>query len=237
MIVSNYSKNVFINCPYDDRYKGLLDVILFVIVVFGFNPRVALESSDSGVNRIDKIVQLIKESKYGIHDLSRIISNTSGEYYRLNMPLELGIDYGCSRFLEPERSDKKFLILENEKFSLLKALSDLSGIDTKAHENNGAKLVECLRGWFAETVGLRDIPGPEKIFDDYTEDFQVYLLDKAKKLGFKETNYIQKISIPEYIDYVKEWRGTQSLYSNILSLVSDDKLHMPEEENALKDIG
>jgi hypothetical protein len=54
-----------------------------------------LERLDSGRPRIDKIISLIKESKYAIHDLSRLKAREAGEYYRLNMPFELGLDVGC----------------------------------------------------------------------------------------------------------------------------------------------
>ena len=44
----------------------------FTILFLGFTPRIALETLDSGQPRIDKIVRLIKESQYAIHDLSRV---------------------------------------------------------------------------------------------------------------------------------------------------------------------
>jgi len=65
----NYHKNVFINCPFDDKYFDLLQTLIFTICYYGFTPRISLESSDSGQLRLDKIIQLIKESRYSIHDL------------------------------------------------------------------------------------------------------------------------------------------------------------------------
>ena len=41
---------------------------------------------------------LIEQSRYAIHDLSRLQASREGEYYRLNMPLELGIGVGCKLF-------------------------------------------------------------------------------------------------------------------------------------------
>lgn len=230
MTSSNY--NVFINCPYDQTYKGLLDVILFVIVVSGFNPRLAKETSDSGENRIDKIIKLIQGSKYSIHDLSRMVSSKSGEIFRLNMPLELGIDYGCRKLLPKIYGDKKFLILDKEQYRFQKALSDLSGIDIKAHDDNGAKLMECIRDWFVETVGIRSIPSPDKMFSDYTDDFQPYLLEKAKDLGYTESNYFYKVTIVEYIDYVKSWKKDNTLYCKIVSFSNEDTT-APEKSHLL----
>jgi hypothetical protein len=81
-----FDRNVFINCPFDDGYRPLLRPLLFTVYALGFQPRIALENRDSGRPRIDKIVQLICESRYAIHDLSRIQATTIGEFFRLNMP-------------------------------------------------------------------------------------------------------------------------------------------------------
>lgn len=54
-----FEKNVFINCPFDEEYYALLRPLLFTVLSFGFNPRIAFERSDSGEQRINKICQLI----------------------------------------------------------------------------------------------------------------------------------------------------------------------------------
>jgi hypothetical protein len=92
-----FSKNVFINCPFDSEYDSLLRPILFTILYLGHNPQIASQTSDSGEQRINKILSLILKSKFSIHDLSRLKSAKSGEFFRLNMPFELGIDYACRR--------------------------------------------------------------------------------------------------------------------------------------------
>ena len=76
-----FKKNVFINCPFDSEYKLLLRPILFTIVYFGFNPQIASQSGDSGEQRINKILLLIRKSKYSIHDLSRIRSEKQNARY------------------------------------------------------------------------------------------------------------------------------------------------------------
>jgi hypothetical protein len=55
----DFEKNVFINCPFDSDYYPLLRPLLFTIVYLGFNPKIALERSDSGEQRIDKICELL----------------------------------------------------------------------------------------------------------------------------------------------------------------------------------
>lgn len=90
-----YDQNVFVNCPFDEDYVSFLRPMLFTVLYLGLEPRIALERADSGELRLTKIVELIKVSKYSIHDLSRSEAAQAGEPYRLNMPFELGVDYGC----------------------------------------------------------------------------------------------------------------------------------------------
>lgn len=103
----SFEKSVFINCPFDDEYKGMLRPILFLIIDMGFEPRIALESFNSGEARIEKIINIIQECKFALHDLSRIKSTKVGEFYRMNMPFELGLDIGCQRFKGDKWSAKK----------------------------------------------------------------------------------------------------------------------------------
>jgi hypothetical protein len=211
----NYEKNVFINCPFDDKYFELLRTLIFTIVYFGYNPRISLESSDSGLSRLEKIIKLIQESKYAVHDLSRLQAKSIDEYYRLNMPFELGIDYGLRRF-NPEFSDRRSVILETERYDYMKAISDINGFDIKSHEDIPEKLVECLRSWFSETVGLRNLNSSDKIYSDFI-DFNTDLYwSKMMKYAGKHTateaegfvdTEIQQMTLPEFIDEIKEWIG------------------------------
>jgi hypothetical protein len=60
--IDGYELNVFVNCPFDDKYLTLLRPLLFTIVYLGYRPRIASERSDSGENRLDKICELIQQS-------------------------------------------------------------------------------------------------------------------------------------------------------------------------------
>ena len=213
----NYEKHVFINCPFDDKYFDLLQTLLFAIIYYGFIPRISLENSDSGLPRLEKIIQLIEESKYSIHDLSRLQSKSANEFYRLNMPFELGIDYGLRKF-NPEYSDKKSLILETERYDYMKAISDINGFDIKNHEDIPVKLVECVRAWFSETVSLRNLNASDKVYSDFidfnTELFQQKMVKyqnghnttQAEIFARKE---IEEMTIPEYINEIENWNRRQ----------------------------
>lgn len=97
----SFERNVFVNCPFDERFLPLLRPLLFTIIYLDLSPRIALERTDSGESRLDKILQLIRESKYSIHDLSRSEAAAVGELYRLNMPFDLAsttaADYSVQR--------------------------------------------------------------------------------------------------------------------------------------------
>lgn len=199
-----FSRNVFVNCPFDDDYFPLLRPLLFCVIDLGFVPRIALESLDSGKPRFDKIVSLVRQSKYAIHDLSRLQSQTAGEFFRLNMPFELGIDVGCRLFGGGRWSGKKCLILEAEKYRYQIAISDLSSSDIAVHGNQPVNVVSEVRNWLNNEARLR-APGPEKLFGRFT-DFMADNYDSLKLRGFSDRD-IERLPIGELIVCIQEWVG------------------------------
>jgi hypothetical protein len=91
-------KDVFINCPFDTTYKPIFDAIVFAVKHLGFNARSALEVDDASEVRLAKIIRIIEECAYGIHDISAVAPRTGTDLPRFNMPLELGLYLGCQRF-------------------------------------------------------------------------------------------------------------------------------------------
>lgn len=198
-----FGKSVFINCPFDRKYYSLLRPLLFTIVYLGFNPRIALETSDSGESRIDKICELIKGCKYSVHDLSRLRARKIGEFYRLNMPFELGVDYGSRRFASARFRKKRYLILEEQPHDYKQALSDISGVDIKHHGNDPIRVVRAVRNWFVENVALGDVESPTIIwyrFNDFTADFYA----KRRTEGFSRDD-LNMMPIREYVSFIKSW--------------------------------
>lgn len=171
-MAEDFDENVFINCPFDDAYSKLLRPLLFTVVFLGHQPRIASERSDSLESRIEKICGLIRQSRYTIHDLSRIRASKVDEFYRMNMPFELGIEYGRRLFGEGRLGDKRCLILESTPHALRRALSDLAGIDVKSHGDEPIGVVRAVRNWFRDTVGVRPIEGPSGIWFDSTPSLQ-----------------------------------------------------------------
>jgi hypothetical protein len=204
-----FDSNVFINCPFDTPYQSLLRPLLFTTLCAGFNPRIASERSDSAEQRIDKICELVESSKYSIHDLSRIQSSKKGEYYRLNMPFELGIDYGCRKYGRPSFRNKKFLVLAEDRHNYGRALSDLSGIDIKYHLSKPEKIIREARNWFVETVNLRNIKSASGIWDDFNEFMAEF--DTARRMDGFEDEDIFDMPVPEFVSFIRDWLKANSL--------------------------
>lgn len=194
----DFDKNIFINCPFDDDYFPLLKPLLYTLKKIGFKPRISLERNDSGEIRLHKIKELIESSKYSIHDLSRAKAKKAGEYFRQNMPFELGLDLGCRDY---KFKGKKILILEEEKYSTQKSLSDLSFADCKCHRGEAEELVYEVRNWFAEN-GHKKVPSASSIWDGYNE-FYADLYEEKSNLGFKPKD-INRLPIPEFMDFIDE---------------------------------
>lgn len=199
--MSSFERNVFVNCPFDSDYRDLLLSIVFTIKYLGFEPRLALERSDSGESRIKKILDLIKNSKYGIHDISRMKAKSRGEHSRMNMPFELGIDYGCQHLGSPKLKTKKILVLEEQKYSYQKALSDLSGSDIKDHDNQPLAAIKAVRNWFIPDE-LEQGASHTVIFEKYMF-FQSYLFDELVVKHGHET--IEGIQVSEIITCMSRW--------------------------------
>lgn len=199
--MDSFEKNIFINCPFDDDFRQLLVPLVFTIKYFDYIPKLALEKANSGESRIDKIVSLIERSKFGIHDLSRIVSTSKDEHYRMNMPFELGVDYGCQKFKGGRWADKKILILEKERYRYQKALSDLSGSDIKNHDNDPIKIITAVRDWLV-TEELSAGASGRKIWYKFI-DFQTYLYERVIEEDGHES--VDEVPIPEVIFHMSNW--------------------------------
>jgi hypothetical protein len=109
-------RNVFINCPFDRKYRALLRAILFAVHDCGFRARSALEVEDSGEVRVQKILRIISESPFGIHDISRVEPDRSTNLPRFNMPLELGLFLGAKAFGVADQQAKRCIVLDEQPY-------------------------------------------------------------------------------------------------------------------------
>jgi hypothetical protein len=148
-----YDRSVFLNCPFDEAYRPLLHAAIFTIHDCGFIARTALEDVGSGETRLDKIVRIIGESRFSIHDISRVESGgAEGEpaLPRFNMPFECGLCFGAMVFAEPARArGRDLLILAGEPHQNQRTLSDLAGQDARYHRGQVEDLVKAVRAFLA----------------------------------------------------------------------------------------
>jgi hypothetical protein len=122
---------VFLNIPYDDRFKRLYVAYIVGLIQLGLEPRVTL-GIPGGQRRLDRIFKLVQSCRYSIHDLSRVeLDRNHPPTPRFNMPFELGLAIAWEK-LNPSRHT--WFISETKKRRVQKSLSDLDGTDPNIHD-------------------------------------------------------------------------------------------------------
>jgi hypothetical protein len=175
------ARSVFINCPFDQRYRPLFHAAVFTVVDCGFVPRCALEVDDGSAVRIDKVCALIGACRYGIHDLSRTELDSRSKLPRFNMPLELGLFLGAKRFGGKAQARKNCLILDTEPYRYQAFISDIAGQDISAHGGKDSRLVTAIRDWLRTASRRTTLPGGGEIFRRFGE-FQAALPAICRRL-------------------------------------------------------
>lgn len=198
MFKPTFNDSVFINCPFDDDYKPILRAIVYAIYRCGFFPQTALDEDDGTELRLLKIIRKMRGCRYGIHDLSRIELNNAN-FPRFNMPFELGIFFGAKYFGGNPQNGKNALILEREKYTYQQFISDLSGIDTKAHNNDPVLALERVHSWLNSTSRRTTIPG-EKILQTKFEEFEHVLPNLLAGTGYS----LENLPFLNLLDIVQE---------------------------------
>jgi intergrase/recombinase len=195
----DYDRNVFINCPFDEEYEKIFNAILFTVHKCGFILRCSKEYEDSSSVRIQNIIKLIRESKYSIHDLSRVTLDETAKLPRFNMPLELGICIGAIEYGTKKQKQNKYLIIESEKFRFKQFISDLSGQDIREHKNSVEGVIKIIRNWLSSKT-TEKIPSASIILKEY-ESFQTDL-----PLMCIENQWIpNELTFDEYSNLVTSW--------------------------------
>ncbi len=151
---------------------------------------------------MEKILELIESSRYSIHDLSRCRASEMGEHSRLNMPFELGMDFGCRHYGGEPYSNKVILVLEGKPYRYQAAISDLAGNDIEPHGGSYATAVRKVRNWLAGFGGFEHV-GAARITAEY-EDFQEWNFERQFEAGFSEDD-IQDYSTSELLEAMFEW--------------------------------
>lgn len=197
----SYKRSVFINCPFDQAFKPVLDAIIFTVHDCGFQVRIALEDAGSGQARMDKIVKLIFQSQYAICDLSRV------DGPRLNMAFETGLVLGAKYFGGTKQKAKDLLVLDQVEHQYKKTLSDLGGVDGAIHCNDPATAVGCVRLFLARKSQDPNIPGEAFIvrrFKRFQDDLKLMTAVPGARFNAQELDDLKYI--PELINTMVAWQ-------------------------------
>lgn len=197
-----YEQSVFINCPFDKEYSPILQALAFCITDLGLYPRIAPENSDNATPRLERIIELIRSSKFGIHDLSRCKASRAGEFARLNMPFELGICHGARLFGGDLHAGKVTLVLEECRYDYQKALSDIAGWDIHHHTGDYNKAVRIVRNWLAQQLD-RDLSGTTKVLGNYVA-FQEWYWERESAKGASEDD-IREYPTVYVVRAMRDW--------------------------------
>jgi hypothetical protein len=147
---------VFLNIPYDDRFRRLYLAYIVGLYHFGLKPRVTL-GIPGGERRLERILGLIQSCRYSIHDLSRVeIDRSPPPTPRFNMPFELGLAVACSHL---SASRHNWFLFETRPWRIQKSLSDLDGTDPHIHEGRVAGVMRELCNAFVRQQLRPTVPG------------------------------------------------------------------------------
>jgi hypothetical protein len=202
VVAASYDRNVFVNCPLDAEYKPMLDAMLFTIHDCGFVARLAVENASVKEQRLDRIMRLVLDCRWSIHDVSRI--QLRGGLPRFNMPFECGLAFGAMRFAEPPNRDA--LVMTGKLYQDRKMLSDLSGTDPVGHNNKPRAVVAKVRHFLAAKRPDDRPHGPDEIWRRYSA-FRLALPEALKvakrKLSVREVTSIH--CLDELIEHMCLW--------------------------------
>lgn len=192
------AKSVFINCPFDSTYDLIFNAIVFTVLDCGFVPQCAKQRNDAGEVHLEKILRMVDESPYGIHDLSFVALDASSNLPRFNMPFELGLFIAYQR-LRPKKR-KSTLIMDADKYRYQKFLSDIAGQDIHAHHNDPLQAIRVVRDWLRMESGIH-LPGGQALCERY----MLFQKDLLPQLLRKNRLLATELTYADYIYCVREW--------------------------------
>lgn len=209
-----YGSRVFLNVPFDLKYQPIFRALVFAIHDCGLQARCALELDDGSQARVEKIYMLIKESRLGIHDISRTQLDRETRLPRFNMPLELGMFLGAKKFGELPNGTKAILILDTDRYRYHKFCSDISGQDIRAHDNDATKAIGAVRNWLQATPGVPrvDMPGSNVIVKRYALFLkELPILCRRRGLDRAHLTFIDfQTLVVGWLEANPDWRPTRS---------------------------
>lgn len=195
-----YYDNVFINCPLDTGFQDIFYAMVFAIFDCGFRARCALEEDDGGQVRIEKIVTIIKQCRYGVHDISRTEASENTGLPRFNMPLELGMFLGAKNYGDRLQRRKYCLITDREPYRYQRFISDIAGQDIRSHNDKPEKAISVIRDWLRTASKRTTLPGGRVIVRRYNA-FREALPQMCEAAKIEEDELV----FNDYATFISEW--------------------------------
>lgn len=170
-------KAVFLNLPYDRKFKDLYLAYIVGVSALGLVPHATL--GIPGDLRLDRIFSLIQSCKYSIHDLSRVeVDAGPPRTPRFNMPLELGLAIAWRRLGSPSHS---WFVFESQSRRAEKSCSDISGTDVYIHDAEVQGVFRELRNALVRPRNQPTVPQMVAIYGELKPVVRRILRDAGTK--------------------------------------------------------
>ena len=144
-------ESVFLNIPYDFEFENLYLAYVVGLTQLGLAINVALAVPNQG--RLRTIIELIDQSDFSIHDLSRV--EVSRGVPRFNMPVELGLALYRSHITSGQH---RVFLFERKQYRAQRSTSDVNGIDAQIHNGTIRGLMGGLRNIFRQPSDVTTVP-------------------------------------------------------------------------------
>jgi hypothetical protein len=152
--------SVFLNIPYDSAFENLYLAYIAGLSAFGLVPRATLEIPTSQ-RRLDRILNLIQQCAFSIHDLSRVqLDAKAPRVPRFNMPFELGLAVAQNAGNRRET----WYVCETVPYRISKSLSDLNGTDVRIHGGTVRGVFGALADIFVRRTRQPSVPEMYRIY-------------------------------------------------------------------------
>jgi len=125
-----------------------------------------------------------------------------GDLPRFNMPYELGLDIGACEFGGKILKSKKILILDTERYHYQKVISDISGQDISAHNDEPKTLILKVRNWLSSNTEDIVLASTNEIWIAYNQ----FIDDLTSILSATYTEEeLKEMPISDYIKFTNDW--------------------------------
>jgi hypothetical protein len=176
----------FLNIPYDAQFENLYIAYIAGLCACGLVPRSALEVPSGGSmhDRIVRILSILRQCPYSLHDLSRVqLHRIAPRTPRFNMPFELGMAAAWAE--TAKNNNHTWFVFEAQAGRLAKSLSDLRGVDEFVHDGTVSGLFGCLNNAFVRRGHRTTIDEVQSIYRDLRKALPLICRHAGAKSAFE----------------------------------------------------